>query len=124
MTGEWETIIPDVFDPKKRKLLAKEKQENIARLEKRAAKGKKPQKNLTEQPSSDTKNALKERLKKTTNNFQKTINTEIKPTISNAFYENTEKKHYQDKTHAEEKLFSSPSTTNNVSTAQKGIKKK
>ena len=42
MTGEWETIIPDVFNPKKRKVLAKE-EEKLAIQKKRASKNKKQQ---------------------------------------------------------------------------------
>ena len=41
MTGEWETIIPDVFNPKKREVLAKE--EKLAIPKKHASKDKKQQ---------------------------------------------------------------------------------
>ena len=42
MTGEWETIIPDVFNPKKRKVLAKE-EEKLAIQKKRTSKNKEQQ---------------------------------------------------------------------------------
>ena len=120
MTGEWETIIPDVFDPKKRKVLAKEK-EKLARIEKQTSKDKKPQENSTKQLSFNADKVLKEQLEKTKNNFQKIINTKVKPTISNAFYEDGKEKPYQNKTETKEKVLSSSSTTDNVSSAQKGL---
>ena len=46
MTGEWETIIPDVFNPKKRKVLAKE-EEKLAVQKKRASKNKKQKQEKT-----------------------------------------------------------------------------
>ena len=69
MTGEWETIIPDVFDPKKRKILAKEK-EKLSRQEKRSSKDKKPQKKSTEKLNFNIEKNLTDQLEKTKNNFQ------------------------------------------------------
>ena len=123
MTGEWETIIPDIFDPKKRKVLTKEKEEKLARLEKRTSEDKKPQKNSTKQLSFNADKVLKEQLEKTKNNFQEVINTKVKPAISNAFYEDGKEKLYHNKTQTQEKALSSSSTTDDVSNPQKGIKK-
>ena len=69
MTGEWETIIPDVFNPKKRKVLAKEEE------------------TLTKNNEWETLTISKEQLEKTKNTFQEIINPKIKSTISGAFYE-------------------------------------
>ena len=102
MTGEWETIIPDVFDPKKRKVLAKEKEKLNFNIEKN----------------------LKDQLEKTKNNFQKAINTSVKSAISGSFYENAKEEPSQNKTQTNEKGFSSPSSTHSVSTPQKEIKGK
>ena len=120
MTGEWETIMPDVFDPEKRKVLAKEK-EKLARIEKQTSKDKKPQENSTKQFSFNADKALKEQLEKTKNNFQKVINTKVKPAISNAFYEDGKEKPYQNKTQTKEKALSSPSITDDVSNPQKRL---
>ena len=122
MTGEWETIIPDIFNPKKRNLLAKEKEEKLARIEIHASEDKKPQEDSTEQNSFDTEKVLKEQLEKTKNKFQKVIDTKLKPAISSALYEDTKEEPYQDKTQTKEKDFSSSSTTNGVSISRKGIK--
>ena len=72
MTGEWETIIPDVFNPKKRKVLAK-----------------KEEKALTKNNKWETLAISKEQLEKTKNTFQEIINPKIKSSISGAFYEDT-----------------------------------
>ncbi|MAI86382.1 MAG: hypothetical protein CMF99_04375 [Candidatus Marinimicrobia bacterium] len=147
MTGEWETIIPDVFDPKKRKVLAKEK-EKLARQEKRSSKDKKPQKKPKEKLNFNIEKNLKDQLEKTKNNFQKAINTSVKPAISKeqlektkssfqeminpkiksaisgSFYEDAKEEPSQNKTQTNEKGFSSPSSTHSVSTPQKEIKEK
>ena len=123
MTGEWETIIPDVFDPKKRKILAKEK-EKLSRQEKRSSKDKKPQKKSTEKLNFNIEKNLKDQLEKTKNNFQKAINTSVKPAISDSFYEDAKKEPSQNKTQTNEKEFFSPSSINSVSTPQKKIKEK
>ena len=120
MTGEWETIIPDVFDPKKRKVLAKEK-EKLARIEKQTSKDKKPQENSTKQLSFNADKVLKEQLEKTKNNFQKVINAKVKPAISNAFYEDSKEKLYQNKTQTKEEALSSLSITDDVSSPQRGL---
>ena len=88
MTGEWETIIPDVFNPKKRKVLAKE-EEKLAIQKKRASKNKKQQEEetLTKNNEWETLAISKEQLEKTKNTFQEIINPKIKSTISDAFYE-------------------------------------
>ena len=78
MTGEWETIIPDVFNPKKRKDLTKEKEE-ITRIKKQISKDKKPQENSTKQLSFNTGKVLKTHLEETKNNFEKVIKTKVKP---------------------------------------------
>ncbi len=146
MTGEWETIIPDVFDTKKTKVLAKQ-EEKLAKLEKYDSKDKKPQEDSTEKPSLDSENFLEDQLEKTNKNFQKVINTslksiiskkqleksknafqeiinpKIKKAISNTSYENTKEKSYQNKAETNEKMLSSPSTTNVLSASQEKIKK-
>ena len=108
MTGEWETVIPDVFDPKKRKDLTK--------------KEKRSQKNSTKKNSSDGKKILKNLTEKTKDNFEEIINPKTKSAISDAFYEDDKKEPYQNKAEINEKVFSSPSTTNGVSKPQKEIK--
>tara|TARA_A100001015_G_C15017748_1_gene726350 strand:- start:1425 stop:2246 length:822 start_codon:yes stop_codon:yes gene_type:complete len=113
MTGEWETIIPDIFDPEKRELLAKQ--------EKRASEDKKPQENSRKEINLNVDKVLKEQLEKTKNNFQKVINTKVKPAISNAFYEDGKEKPYQNKTQTKKKALSSSSITNDVSIPQKGL---
>ena len=123
MTGEWETIIPDVFDPKKRKVLAKEKQK-LARQEKRSSKDNKPQKKPTEKLNFSLEKNLKDQLEKTKNNFQKAINTSVKPAISGLFYDDAKEEPSQNKTQTNEKGFSSPSSTHSVSAPQKEIKEK
>ena len=123
MTGEWETIIPDIFDSKKRKVLAKEKQK-LARQKKRSSKNNKPQKKPTEKLNFSLEKNLKDQLEKTKNNFQKAINTSVKPAISGSFYEDAKEEPSQNKTQTNEKGFSSPSSTNSVSTPQKEIKEK
>ena len=122
MTGEWETIIPDIFNPKKRKVLAKD-EEKLAKLKKRTSKDKKFQENSTKQPGFNTVKTLEEQLEKTKNNFQKVINTKVKPALSTAFNEGDEEELYQNKTQTKEKAFSSPFTTNGVSKPQKRNKK-
>ena len=145
MTGEWETIMPDVFDPKKRKVLTN-REKKLARLEKRASKDKKPQENSIKKPGFDTEKFLEDQLEKTNNNFQKVINTSLKSVISkeqlektkntfqeiinpktksaisNTSYENAKEKSYQNKTETNEKVFSSPSTNNNLSASPDEIK--
>ena len=88
MTGEWETIIPDVFNPKKRKVLAKE-EEKLAIPKKHASKNKKQQQEetLTKNNEWETLAISKEQLKKTKNTFREIINPKIEATISSAFYE-------------------------------------
>ena len=120
MTGEWETIIPDAFDPKKRKVLAKEK-EKLARIKKQTSKDEKPQENSTKQLSFNADKVLKEQLEKTKNNIQKAINTKVKPALSNAFYEDGKGKPYQNRTQTKEKALSSSSTTDGVSSSQRGL---
>ncbi len=123
MTGEWETIIPDIFNPRKRKALAKE-EEKLAKLKKRTSEGKKRQENSTKQPDFNTAKALEEQLEKTKNNFQKVMNTKVKPALSTAFNGDAKEELYQNKTQTKGKTFSSPFTTNGVSKKpQKRIKK-
>ena len=88
MTGEWETIIPDVFNPKKRKVLAKE-EEKLAAQKKRASKNKKPQEEetLTKNNEWESLAISKEQLEKTKNTFQEIISPKIKSTMSGTFYE-------------------------------------
>ena len=121
MTGEWETVIPSVFNPRKEKVLAKE--EELAKLKKRNSEDKKIRENSTKHPGFNTVEVLEEQLEKTKNNFQKVIDTKVKPALSNAFYEDAKEKHYPNKTQTNEKAISSPFTTNSVSNPQKGIKK-
>ena len=88
MTGEWETTIPDVFNPKKRKVLAKES-EKLDIQKKRASKNKKQQdeETLTKKNEWETLAISKEQLEKTKNTFREIINPKIKSTISGTLYE-------------------------------------
>ena len=88
MTGEWETIIPDVFNPKKRKVLAKEEKQ-LAVQKKRASKNKKQQQEetLTKNNEWETLAISKKQLEKTKNTFREIINPKIESTISSSFYE-------------------------------------
>ena len=88
MTGQWETIIPDVFNPKKRKVLAKE-EEKLVIQKKPASKNKKQkeEETLTKNNEWETLAISKEQLDKTKNTFREIINPKIKSTISGAFYE-------------------------------------
>ena len=87
MTGEWETIIPDVFNPKKRKVLTKE-EKKLGIQKKRASKNKKQQEEaLTKNNEWETLAISKEQLEKTKNTFREIINPKIESTISSAFYE-------------------------------------
>ena len=69
MTGEWETIIPDVFNPKKRKVLSIEEE------------------TLTKNNEWETLAISKEQLEKTKNTLLEVINPKTKSAISDAFYE-------------------------------------
>ena len=93
MTGEWETIIPDVFNPKKREVITKEK-EKLAIQKKRTSKDKKQQKEeaLTENNEWQTLTISKEQLEKTKNTFREIINPKIESTISSSFYEDAKEK--------------------------------
>ena len=93
MTGEWETIIPDVFNPKKREVITKEK-EKLAIQKKRTSKDKKQQKEeaLTENNEWQTLTISKEQLEKTKNTFREIINPKTESTISSAFYEDAKEK--------------------------------
>ena len=93
MTGEWETIIPDVFNPKKRKVLAKE-EEKLAIQKKYASKNKKQQQEetLTKNNEWETLAISKEQLEKTKNTFREILNPKTESTISNAFYEDAREK--------------------------------
>ena len=93
MTGEWETIIPDVFNPKKREVLAKEK-EKLALQKKRTSKDKEQQKEeaLAKSNKWETLTISKEQLEKTKNTFREIINPKIESTISSSFYEDAVEK--------------------------------
>jgi hypothetical protein len=88
MTGQWETIIPDVFNPKKRKVLAKE-EEKLVIQKKPASKNKKQkeEETLTKNNEWETLAISKEQLDKTKNTFREIINPKIESTISSTFYE-------------------------------------
>ncbi len=122
MTGEWETITPDVFDPEKRKRLAKKEEERLNSLEERVSENKQPQKSSTEKPDFDPEKVLKKQLEKTKNTFQEVVSPKIKSAISNTFYEGVKEEPYQDNTQTNEGGGYSSSTTNNVSKPQKEIK--
>ena len=68
MTGEWEAIIPDLFDPKKRKFLAKKEIEKLTAEERPSSEYKAGQKNPTEKPNFETKNILEKQIEKTKGN--------------------------------------------------------
>ena len=87
MTGEWETIIPDVFNPKKRKVLAKE-EKKLSIPKKHASKNKKHQQEeiLTKNNEWETLAISKEQLEKTKNTFREIINPKTESIISSAFY--------------------------------------
>jgi len=93
MTGELETIIPDVFNPKKRKVLSKE-EEKLALQKKRASKNKKQEEEeaLAKNNKWKTLTISKEQLEKTKNTFREVINPKIKSNISSAFYEDAKEK--------------------------------
>ena len=122
MTGEWETITPDVFDPEKRKLLAKKEKERLNSLEERVSESKQPQKSSTEKPDFDPEKVLKKQLEKTKNTLLEVVSPKIKPAISKTFYEGVKEEPYQDNTQTNEKRVYSSSTTNNVSKPQKETK--
>ena len=65
MTGEWEAVIPDLFDPKKRKLLAKKEIEKLTAAERPSSEYKAGQKNPTEKPNFEIKNILEKQIEKT-----------------------------------------------------------
>ena len=81
MTGEWETIIPDVFNPKKRKVLAKEEEKALARNNER-----------------EFLAIPKEQLEKTKNTFQEIIDPKINSAISGSFYEDAKEEPSQKET--------------------------
>jgi len=121
MTGEWETITPDIFNPKKRKVLTKEKEKKVAKLEKHSSENKKPQKNSIKQPGFNADTVLREELEKTKNNFQKIINTKVRPAISSVIYENGKEKAYQNKTQSRGTALSSSSRADSMSSPKKGL---
>ena len=85
MTGEWETIIPDVFNPEKSKVLTIE-EKKLAIQKKRTSKNKEEE-TLTKNKEWETLTISKEQLEKTKNTFQEIISPKINSTISGAFYE-------------------------------------
>ena len=103
MTGEWETAIPNVFNPEKRKVLPKE------------------EKALAKNNEWEALAISKEQLEKTKNTFQEMINPKVKSTISDAFYKGGKEKPTLNKTQTNERVLSLPSSTNDP---QKKIKKK
>ena len=103
MTGEWETIIPDVFNPEKRKVLPKEEE------------------TLAKNDEWEILAVPKKQLEKTKNTFQEMINPKVNSTISDAFYMGSKEKPNRNKTKTNEKELSLPSSTNHP---QKKIKKK
>ena len=98
MTGELETIIPDVFNPKKRKVLSKE-EEKLALQKKRASKNKKQEEEeaLAKNNKWKTLTISKEQLEKTKNTFQEMINPKVTSTITDAFYKGSEEEPPQKK---------------------------
>ena len=123
MTGEWETIIPDPFDPKKRKLLAKEKEKLNFSVEKNLKDQQETTKNNFQKTISTSVKPVisKEQIEKTENTFQEMINPKVTSTITDAFYKGSKEKPPQNKTQISERVLHSPSSNNNP---QKKIKKK
>jgi len=123
MTGEWETIIPDVFNPKKRNVLAKEKE----KLNFSAEKNQKDQLETTKNNFQKTINTSvkpvisKGQLEKIKNTFQEMINPEETSTITDAFYKGRKEEPPQSKTQINEKMLSSPSSNKHP---QKKVKEK
>ena len=82
-----ETIIPDVFNPKKRG--SSQRRRKTSYTKKHASKDKKQQQEgtLTKNNEWETLAISKEQLEKTKNTFREIINPKIESTISSAFYE-------------------------------------
>ena len=122
MTGEWETIVPDVFNPEKRNFLANE-EEKLARQKKRASKDKKKQEReaLSKNNGWEVLAISQEQLEKTKNTFQEMINPKVTSTITDTFYKGSEEEPPQNKVQTNERALSSPSSNN---TPQKKGRKK
>ena len=103
MTGEWETIIPDVFNPETRSFLAEEGEA------------------LSKNNGWDALTTSKEQLEKSKNTFQPMVSTKVRPTMADAFYKDSKKDPPQSKTQTNKKVLSSPPSNINP---QKKIKKK
>ncbi len=97
MTGEWETIIPDAFDPKKREtvLLEKPVPGSSVILE-----------NSTNTPLLKAKKGLSERVLKTKKPFQETIEPKLKTVFSNPFSKKDVEENYNDKIKTNEETLS------------------
>ena len=90
MTGEWETIIPDVFNPEKSKVLAIE-EKKLAIQKKRTSKNKEEE-TLTKNNEWETLTISKEQLEKTKSTFREIVNPKTESTISSSFYEDSEER--------------------------------
>ena len=117
MTGEWEAIIPDLFDPKKRKLLAKKEIEKLTVVGRPSSEDKSGQENPTEKPNLETKTILEKQIEKTKKNLQEMVNTKTKPAMSSVFYKNDEEETYQGKTKANQDPVFLPAATSDTSTS-------
>ncbi len=85
MTGDWETVIPDIFNPKKRKVLSKE-EERLSRQKKSTSKNKKGQKNLAQNLNFSTEEVAINQLEKAENGLGKMINPKPKPNTAVSLY--------------------------------------
>jgi len=117
MTGEWEAVIPDLFDPKKRKLLAKKEIEKLTVVERPSSEDKSGQENPTEKPNFKTKNILEKQIEKTKKNLQEVVNTKTKSTMSSVFYKDGEEETYQDKIKANQDPLFLPAATSDTPTS-------
>ena len=88
MTGEWERIIPDVFDPKKRKVLAREeqkKEEKLAKVEKRPSDHKEAQESSLQKNNLKIEKVPEEQLEKNKKVFQEVNYQKTKSDVPSLF---------------------------------------
>ncbi len=114
MTGDWETVIPDIFNPKKRKLLTKEEEE-LTKQKKGNSKNKKARKNLKENLNFSTEEVVIDQLGKAKNSFGKMIGLKAKPNTTFSLYESDKEEPSQKKTKEKLTMYSSENIAVNFS---------
>ena len=120
MTGEWERIIPDVFDPKKRKVLAREeqkKEEKLAKVEKRPSDHKEAQESSLQKNNLKIEKVPEEQLEKNKKVFQEVNYQKTKSDVPSLFSRNDKEKTHQDRTKKNENSFLFSSEGSNKSTS-------